>query len=153
MTNSSTAADRASGRCLCGAVQYHLSRAAVLTAGHCHCRDCQRITGSGKATIVFLPATALELRGELRSYSVTGSAGSRVERRFCPTCGTQLLSQVREQPGLVFIKAGTLDDADWVQPMASYWAASAAPWSSVDPTIPQFAHNPPAQATEDPMHV
>ena len=42
------------GGCLCGNIRYEFKRKDVVSAGHCHCKDCQRITGSGKATIVFI---------------------------------------------------------------------------------------------------
>ena len=49
----------ASGRCLCGDFTYQFDRETVISAHHCHCKDCQRMTGSGKATIVLVPTEAL----------------------------------------------------------------------------------------------
>ena len=43
------------GRCLCGAYHYQFDREQVVSAHHCHCKDCQKMTGSGKATIVMVP--------------------------------------------------------------------------------------------------
>ena len=40
-----------SGRCQCGDITYTLDKNKVISAHHCHCKDCQRTTGSGKATI------------------------------------------------------------------------------------------------------
>ncbi|MEM1433065.1 MAG: GFA family protein [Pseudomonadota bacterium] len=132
----------ATGRCLCGGIHYEFPRAAVLAAGHCHCTDCQKATGSGKATIVFVEAAALNIDGELRSFTVTGSEGTQVTRSFCPTCGSPLISSVAEQPGLVFIKAGSLDTSDWVNPSASYWTCSATRWDPVQPATQQHPRNP-----------
>jgi hypothetical protein len=113
-----------------------------MSAGHCHCVDCQRATGSGKATIVFVPSASLEVFGEYRIYTVVGSDGSHVSRGFCPTCGSPIISYVAEQPDVRFIKAGSLDDASWVRTEASYWQVSAQPWDPVNVDIPSFEKNP-----------
>ncbi len=130
------------GGCLCGELRYEFPRDAVISAGHCHCRDCQKATGGGKATIVFVPTTALAMSGECRIYSVLGTDGTKVNRGFCPTCGSPVISYVDEQPDLRFIKAGSLDDATWVSAAASYWETSAQTWDPVDPALPAFPHNP-----------
>lgn len=137
--------DPATGGCLCGNIRYQLDRASVLSAAHCHCTDCQKATGSGKATIVFVPSGALEMQGECRIYRVVGSDGTHVNRGFCPDCGSPIISYVDEQPGLKFIKAGSLDDPSWVTPEASYWCDSARGWSPVDKELPGFPANPPAE--------
>jgi len=134
----------AAGGCLCGAIRYRFPRSAVLTAAHCHCTDCQKATGSGKATIVFLPSEALELDGSCRTYTVVGTDGSHVIRGFCPDCGSPIISYVADVPAVKFIKAGSLDDSSWVQPESSYWNRSAVDWSPVDSRIPGFPGNPPA---------
>ncbi len=132
----------AKGRCLCGNVDYSFDRGQVISAHHCHCKDCQKMTGSGKATIVLIPTDALQQSGEVRYYTVTGSAGSHVTRGFCPNCGSQLISYVEEMPDMRFIKAGSLDDGSWVTIDSSFWSCTAEPWSPVDPDIPAFDKNP-----------
>ncbi|MCC5884943.1 MAG: GFA family protein [Gammaproteobacteria bacterium] len=134
----------AAGGCLCGAIRYRFPRASVLTAAHCHCTDCQKATGSGKATIVFLPTEVLELEGSCKTYTVIGTDGSHVTRGFCPDCGSPIISYVTEVPAVKFIKAGSLDDPSWVAAQSSYWNRSAVDWSPVDPRIPSFPGNPPA---------
>lgn len=118
------------GGCLCGAVRYTLDRAAVAGASHCHCRDCQRCTGSGFATFVFAPQGSFTLEsGKPASFAVKGESGGDVERFFCRDCGSQLYSEVSVMPGFRFVKAGSLDDASWVEPTSSYWGISAQPWA------------------------
>lgn len=130
------------GGCLCGAISYSFPLESVISAHHCHCKDCQRSTGSGKATIVFIPSDDLTLKGEPRTYTVVGSEGSHVTRGFCGDCGSPVLSYVAEQPTLKFIKAGSLDDSRWVEISSSYWHTSAEAWSPVDASLPSFKGNP-----------
>ena len=132
----------ATGGCLCGALRYRFDRDAVFSVANCHCTDCQHSTGSGMATILLMPAEALELDGEATFYTVEGTAGSHVSRGFCPTCGSPVISFVEENPAIRFVKAGSLDDSDWVSVTDSYWVSSARPWSPADKATRCFIGNP-----------
>ena len=131
-----------SGGCLCGAVRYEFARESALSAHDCHCIDCQKCTGSGKATIILLPSEALDLKGTLRTFTVTGSAGSTVTRAFCPQCGSPIISYVEEDPTMKFVKAGSLDDSSWVTVKSGFWRDTSVPWSPVNESIPCAAGNP-----------
>ena len=136
-------ADTLGGGCLCGAVRFSVDRAGVATAHHCHCRDCQRSTGSSMATFVAVPdAHFAKQQGEVKFYSVTGESGGTVSRGFCSECGSPLYSEVTIMPGIKFIKAGAFDDSSWITPVSSFWTSSAAPWGHVDPAIQGFERNP-----------
>ncbi len=50
------------GGCLCGAVRYECA-AEPLFIGNCHCRDCQRSTGSAYVPALAVPARALKITG------------------------------------------------------------------------------------------
>lgn len=136
-------AARDEGGCLCGAVRYAADRSAVVTANHCHCRDCQRSTGGGFVTFFALPEAAFELaQGDLGDYTVTGASGGTVTRSFCRACGTAMFSRVSAMSGFYFVKAGTLDDPSWVEPVSSYWGSSAQPWAPPAAGLPVHDHNP-----------
>ena len=98
-----------SGGCLCKKITYKFDKSHVISAHHCHCTDCQKSTGSGKATILLIPNESLQINGELKYYTVTGSAGSNISRGFCAECGSPLISFVKENPDVKFIKAGSID--------------------------------------------
>ena len=134
------------GECLCGQLRCGFDRDAVVSAHHCHCKDCQKITGSGKATIIMVPTDALSMQGEYKTFTVTGTDGSHVTRGFCPTCGSQMISYVEELPSLRFIKAGTLSDSSWVRIDSSFWSDTAEAWSPVDASSQSFEKNPPMDA-------
>ncbi len=132
------------GSCLCGQLSYELDETKTEAALHCHCKDCQKVTGSGKATIVMLPRDSVKLSGEHKLYKSRGTDGSHVGRGFCPICGSQMLTFVEEIPDHVFVKAGTMDDSSWVKPEANCWHESESTWSPVNTAVMSFDRNPPA---------
>jgi hypothetical protein len=54
-----------SGGCACGAIHYDCNADPVIMF-NCHCRDCQRASGSAYAAIVAVPKAAVQMRGEPR---------------------------------------------------------------------------------------
>jgi hypothetical protein len=52
-----------SGGCNCGAIRYKIE-ADPLMAGHCQCRDCQRMSGTGPASHIGFPTTAVKVQGK-----------------------------------------------------------------------------------------
>lgn len=132
------------GGCLCGAISYELEQDAVVTAMHCHCLDCQKSTGSGKATIIAIPESSLTVKGTLKYYSVVGTDGATVNRGFCENCGSPVISAVVGVEGweaIKLIKAGSLDDSSWVTVNANIWKSSARHWDAVREELPTFEHN------------
>ena len=134
--------EQQSGGCLCKKITYKFDKSHVISAHHCHCKDCQKSTGSGKATILLIPNESLQINGELKYYTVTGSAGSNISRGFCAECGSPLISFVKENPDIKFIKAGSIDDSAWINADSNFWSSTARSWSPVDETIHTFTHNP-----------
>ena len=132
------------GGCLCGAISYELEEESVVTAMHCHCLDCQKSTGSGKATIIAIPGICLKITGTLKYYSVVGTDGATVERGFCGNCGSPVMSAVVGLEGweeMKLIKAGSLDDSSWVVVSANLWKSSSRHWDAVREELPSFEHN------------
>lgn len=120
------------GGCACGAVRYESETAPVAMA-NCHCRDCQRTTGSAYAPIVVLPRPALRIVGELRYHRIVGEAGKAVERGFCPTCGSSVAARLERLPDVVAVLAGTLDDTAQYRPGIDLFTDSAPPWDHLSP--------------------
>ena len=127
------------GGCLCGAVRYTCSE-APLTAYHCHCRDCQKASGSAFATCLLMKESAVRLTsGEPRQFEVETDSGNRLTRLFCGNCGSQLFSKISQYPKLRVVKAGTLDDPSWLKPERHIWTSSMQPWLGLDDQLPCFA--------------
>jgi hypothetical protein len=130
------------GGCLCGAVRYECS-VEPLMAFNCHCRDCQRATGSAYASAFFVPRTAITITGEVKYYDVTGDSGHTLSRGFCPICGSRLFGKPAVLPDVMGILAGSLDDPSWHKPGMDIYTASAQPWDSLNPELPKFPKAPP----------
>jgi hypothetical protein len=130
------------GGCLCGAVRYR-SDAEPLRTAICHCKNCQRQTGTAFSVIVAVARESLVMEGSQPDvYTDVGSSGLPVLRMFCARCGSPILSRVAATPTMDWIKAGTLDDTSWLQPQANIWWDSAQPWVQMSDEIPRLARNP-----------
>ena len=130
------------GGCLCGDVRYE-SDAAPVYQLMCHCRDCQKVSGGPYAPIIFLPEPSLAVTGEVRYFESTGSSGKAIERGFCPRCGSHLFGRLERLPGLLSIRAGTLDDPSQFKPKLHIHASQAAPWDPIDSSQRIFPHDLP----------
>lgn len=121
-------ASKITGGCLCGSIRYSAD-AEPKFVSLCHCRDCQRFTGSAFAAVIGLPKPALRLSGMPKSFTKRGDSGKLIERFFCPDCGASIMDEAQALPGMVMIQAGTLDDTSWVKPTSEIYCASAQPWA------------------------
>jgi hypothetical protein len=133
------------GGCLCRAVRYQIRAAPILTRS-CWCRLCQYL-GAGNATVnVCFPSASITIEGELRDYRSIADSGNRMQRRFCPTCGTQMFSEAEDRPHLIFVRAGTLDDPELARPSLTIWTAQAPSWACIDASLPREQGQPPPAA-------
>lgn len=131
------------GRCLCGQVSYILGASPLLTAV-CHCRNCQRQSGSAFSIIVLAKTATVEIDGNLRTFLDKAENGASIERRFCPDCGSAMFSWQSSAPDRLIIKAGTLDDPSGLRPSVHVWCASAQPWVAIPENVVRFPGNPPS---------
>ena len=131
------------GGCLCGQVRYH-SDATPLLTGVCHCRDCQKQTGTSFSIIVALPDGALRYEGKMNEFVTIGASGQQVHRHFCGHCGSPIVSIAESMPGMVFLKAGTLDDPSTLSPQMEVWCDTAQPWLESRAGLPRMPGNPPS---------
>ena len=117
---------KATGRCLCGAVSYEAEIPdRPVYAGLCHCRDCQRYTGSAFGESLMVPKAGVTLKGELRFYATPTERGSTMERGFCPVCGSGVLCRSPAWEDQYVLAAGTLDDPGIFRPRINLFTRSA----------------------------
>ena len=115
------------GGCLCGQVRYSAEADPLMTA-ICHCKNCQKQAGTAFTVVVGLPRSSVSVQGSLKTFEDTGASGQPVHRRFCPNCGSPVISEVDVMPDVTFIKSGTLDDTSWLRPTMEVWCESEQPW-------------------------
>jgi hypothetical protein len=129
------------GGCACGAIRYEGS-AAPIAVLNCHCRDCQRSSGTGHSTVAVVPADSLRvLKGSPRKHVTKADSGNDVRREFCADCGTPLFAGGGIPSHLVAIKVGSLDDPSGFAPMLDIWTQSAQPWDVMNPALPKVPKN------------
>lgn len=125
-----------SGGCLCGAVRYELTTDPLMCVT-CHCKNCQRQAGSALSIIIGVPEGSVTVEGELKTYNDTGDSGATVRRQFCPDCGSPVFTRVEHPPGMMFVKAGTLDDTSGLKPAFHCYTKSKQDWVDLG-EIPGF---------------
>lgn len=116
------------GRCLCGAARYHSTGPAMFSVV-CHCRDCQRASGSGGVPVLGVPKASFTSTGPIRQARTTGGSGQPAVRNFCVECGSLLFGTPESAPDLVTIYAGSLEDCGDFQPTEALFVGQRPPWA------------------------
>jgi hypothetical protein len=125
------------GGCACGAVRYECVVEPIM-AVNCHCRDCQRASGSGYAPGTWFPADAFRItKGQVKYHDIKVETGNTVSRGFCVDCGSPLIAKNSSAP-LVIVRAGSLDDPSLHRPQIDIWVASAHPWDHMNPALAKY---------------
>ncbi len=129
------------GGCRCGVVRYECT-AEPMIAGNCHCRDCQRASGTAMWSAFAVPEDSLTVTGELTSYSVKADSGNTSTRKFCPVCGAPVMAVSSGMPDLAMLVAGSLDDPSVFKPTMDVFTDCAQPWDHMDPDLAKFPGMP-----------
>lgn len=112
------------GGCLCGSVRYRASGPALRTLA-CHCRFCQKMTGSSFYAESMFPIDAVEFSGELSVYDHrSDTSGKVVHVHFCARCGTTVTLTFERWPEYRAISRGSFDDPNWVDIASHIWTKS-----------------------------
>jgi hypothetical protein len=131
-------ADHLDGGCACGAVRYRLGD-APLFVHCCHCRDCQRQTGSAFVLNALIETDRIvPLAGDPRPVAVPTDSG-RPHRIFrCAACQTAVWSEYGGRAALRFVRVGTLDDPTALPPDVHIYTRSTLPWVALPAGVPRF---------------
>lgn len=83
----------------------------------CHCKWCQRRTGSAYGVEVVFKDSQILINDELvtRYRHVSDVSGRWLDQHFCSKCGSNVGFTLEAVPGIRTIAAGTLDDSSWLQ--------------------------------------
>lgn len=129
------------GGCLCGDIRYEATAEQPMAA-HCYCGDCRRVSGTGHSTHVIVPEAGFSLSGAVATYERPADSGNVVSRRFCSTCGSPIYSTNSGMPGMLFLRASSLDDPNAITPQVQVFTSRAPKWEYIDPALPAFAGMP-----------
>ena len=119
------------GGCECGQVRYRLTTAPIFV-NCCHCRQCQKLSGSAFAINAMIEADRVELIAGDEVVADDGTAR-------CPGCGT-LLWALHPMFGeaLRFVRVGTLDEGEKLPPDAHFFVRSKHPWIPIPAGMPSY---------------
>jgi hypothetical protein len=130
------------GGCTCRAIRYELSSAPIFV--HCcHCRWCQRETGSAFVINALLEADRVVLTAGTPNVVLTPSnsgKGQKISR--CPTCCVAVWSNYAGgRDAIRFVRVGTLDEPGRLAPDIHIYTASKQPWVLLPegvPAVPEY---------------
>ncbi|MDE2517714.1 MAG: GFA family protein [Rhodospirillales bacterium] len=128
------------GGCDCGKIRYRMETAPLIV--HCcHCRWCQRETGSAFAVNAAIEADRVTLLADAPILVDTPSAsgnGQKIAR--CPHCHVAVWSHYSGLgPLLRYVRVGTLDRAQTLAPDIHIFTAAKQPWVVIPPGAVSFA--------------
>ena len=129
------------GGCLCGKVRYSAD-AEPAFIGVCHCKNCQKASGTAFRVVLAVPKSALSMQGALKTFDDQGDSGKTLHRRFCPECGSSIMTEVEGGSGFAIVMAGSLDDPSWVKPTMEIYCDSAQPWVELSGERQRFPKMP-----------
>lgn len=131
------------GRCLCGGVRFRI-HGRLGPAGFCHCKQCQRASGSAFAVNAPVRTRYFELYAGAELVREYESSPNKY-RAFCSRCGSPVYSRRDEEPEIRRIRLGTLDSDPERRPLAHVHTSSKAPWYEIHDDLPRYPEGlPPA---------
>ena len=128
------------GGCTCRAVRYRMT-SAPLFVHCCHCRWCQRETGTAFALNAMIEAERVVLlQGEPEVVNTPSNSGKGQKISRCPSCRIALWSNYAGAgDALRFVRVGTLDEPDRFPPDIHIFTSTKQPWVALPPGMPAVA--------------
>lgn len=126
------------GGCACGAVRYRLNSPPMFV--HCcHCRDCQRQTGSAFVINALIETDRITVSGAAPDPGAMPTDSGRPHHIFrCPSCRTALWSEYGGRDAIRFVRVGTLDEPALVSPDVHIYVRTKLPWVHLPDSVPAF---------------
>jgi hypothetical protein len=126
------------GQCHCGFVTYEAEiDPDAFTI--CHCKDCQRLTGSPYRVTASVPRDALRLTGNPpKLYTKIAESGRKRLHYFCPECGSPVFA-TGEEGERWGIRWGSVNQRATLKPTRQIWCASATDWFGETAALPGTA--------------
>lgn len=125
------------GKCSCNKLRYRMN-AKPLIVHACHCRQCQRVTGTAFVMNAVVEKTRLEiLSGGVANYHFPDTCHTVF---FCPECVTYVWSEYKNGAfnDCRFVRVGTLNEPDRLPPDVHIFTESAQPWVHIPSDAAKF---------------
>jgi hypothetical protein len=130
--------DTFDGGCGCGAVRYRM-QARPMFVHCCHCKDCQRQTGTAFVLNALIEADSVAmLTGETQPFAMPTDSGQPHRVFRCGACGTAMWSEYGGVAKLRFVRVGTMDEPSALPPDVHIYTRSKLPWVALPVDVPAF---------------
>lgn len=127
------------GGCACGAVRYRL-QSSPMFVHCCHCRDCQRQTGSAFVLNALIEQDRVTVSSDtIEAVPVPTTSGRPHVIHRCSSCHVALWSTYGGVEAIRFVRVGTLDDAAALSPDVHIYTRTKLPWIVLPEGVPAFA--------------
>jgi hypothetical protein len=113
--------------CSCGQLRV-IAEGAPFRVSVCHCRACQRRTGSAFGVQARWPKDRVRTEGDARTWRRVGDDGTTLEFRFCPHCGSTVWFTQDAAPDFIAVAVGAFGDATLPAPARSSYEQYRHPW-------------------------
>lgn len=131
------------GGCQCGEVRYECG-AEPTALFVCHCRECQKQSGSAFGMSLQVPRDALRvIAGSPRHWTRPTDSGHHLQCWFCDRCGSRMWHEPVPASGTCTIKAGSLDEPVDFSAAVHIWTSRRLPGLSFPDHVSQFPEGPP----------
>jgi len=117
--------------------------AAPVAMVQCHCKDCQRVSGTGHTSNARFRSEDVSLKGETKAYTVKADSGNIITRHFCPTCGSRLYNENSSRPSMMNMHVGSFEDHTWYEPQWIVYKKGQPAWDTARADIPAYETMPP----------
>jgi hypothetical protein len=133
MADDSKVTETLTGGCVCGAVRYSWTPTIKFKIYACHCTDCQKRSGASFTLQQLALEADFTVEGDMIEGGFTQPSGARARLFACPKCHSRIYGANDQRPGVLIIRAGTLDHNKDIVPDVHVWTRSKQPWIALPP--------------------
>ena len=135
-------------RCCCGELSLTL-RGEPERVIRCHCRYCQRRTGSVfQVCAWFFEDQIVSRTGEPRIFNNSENNPGVVDYAFCGRCGSTVYWTIKQYPGLYSVAVGCFENASFPPPNFEFYEKRRHPWVRALEFADRYQEHPPRETWE-----
>jgi len=124
--------------CSCGQLKLAVEGEPVRVSV-CHCRACQRRTGSAFGLQARFARDQVQISGRTREFARTSDEGDPRTFGFCPDCGATVYYVLSAAPDVIAIPVGAFADSDFPPPKFSVWESRKHEWVTLPSDVEHYA--------------